>query len=266
MKRYLIILMFLLTPVVFAADSEVQDLTEDTNPTTDDVLYTVDDPSGTPASRKATIANVLSNKNVWETMQVISENSTTADSATDIFNFDRASGISVTISGDTITIGNSNPGNFTWVIRPQQMKLPSSNPMGIDAGNNRWRGLFDASTREFASHETALRPFPNGSTLQAKVLYTAVSATTGTAAFGISIDCKSDADAVDFDTESYGTIDTLSGTVNGTAGRLDVLNDTSLNEDSCAQDDHITVAVERDTITDSASGDLELRAVIVYVD
>jgi hypothetical protein len=35
-------------------------LTEDTAPTTDDLLYTVTDPAGTPASRKATIANTLS--------------------------------------------------------------------------------------------------------------------------------------------------------------------------------------------------------------
>src|SRR5688572_3860023 len=42
------------------ADAKVSALTEDATPTVDDLVYTVHDPGGTPASRKATIANVLS--------------------------------------------------------------------------------------------------------------------------------------------------------------------------------------------------------------
>ena len=40
------------------ADQDVTELTEDTSPTTDDLLYGVDDPSGTPADRKWTIDNL----------------------------------------------------------------------------------------------------------------------------------------------------------------------------------------------------------------
>lgn len=43
----------------FAADSKLTDLTEDASPTADDLLYTVDDPGGTPVSKKATIENIL---------------------------------------------------------------------------------------------------------------------------------------------------------------------------------------------------------------
>jgi len=39
--------------------SKVSALTADATPTTDDLLYTVEDPGGTPLSRKATIENVL---------------------------------------------------------------------------------------------------------------------------------------------------------------------------------------------------------------
>jgi len=172
-------------------------------------------------------------------------------------------GATITNGAGSITVDN----NFHWVIRPQQMKLPGTNPMGIDAGNVRWRGLFDAGTAEAASAETVLRPFSGNLTLKAKVFYTMVSATSGTAAIDIQIDCVTDADARDVDSDTnYGTVDTLTGTVNGTAGRLDVLSDASLNEDSCAEDDHITVAINRNVATDSASGDLELRKVIIYAE
>lgn len=40
------------------ADTKLTGLTEDASPTTDDLIYTVHDPGGTPASRKVTIANL----------------------------------------------------------------------------------------------------------------------------------------------------------------------------------------------------------------
>ena len=40
------------------ADSKLTALTEDTAPTSDDLVYTVTDPGGTPASRKATLTNL----------------------------------------------------------------------------------------------------------------------------------------------------------------------------------------------------------------
>lgn len=41
------------------ADAKITDLTADTSPTTDDLLVSVNDPSGTPANRKVTIANLI---------------------------------------------------------------------------------------------------------------------------------------------------------------------------------------------------------------
>lgn len=176
---------------------------------------------------------------------------------------------SLALSGDATidkngVISVSNTADYIVVLRPQQAKLPSSNPMVIDGGNGRWRGLFDDTTSESATWEDVLQPYSG--TLKAKLYYTAVSATSGTAAFDIEIECKTDADAVDFDTDSYGTADTLSGTVAGTAGYLDVLSDTSLNGDSCAEGDHITVKVSRNVTTDNVSGDLELRKVVIYAE
>jgi hypothetical protein len=61
MKNILFTIFILMITVNgYCADSKVTALTEDTAPTNDDLLYIVDDPSGTPASKKATINNVLS--------------------------------------------------------------------------------------------------------------------------------------------------------------------------------------------------------------
>lgn len=40
------------------ADSKLADLTNDATPTSDDLIYTVNDPGGTPADRKVTLANL----------------------------------------------------------------------------------------------------------------------------------------------------------------------------------------------------------------
>lgn len=40
------------------ADSKLADLTEDTSPTGDDLVYTVNDPAGTPADRKVKLKNL----------------------------------------------------------------------------------------------------------------------------------------------------------------------------------------------------------------
>jgi hypothetical protein len=41
------------------ADSEIRDLTADTSPTNDDIIYVQGDPAGTPVDRKVTLGNLL---------------------------------------------------------------------------------------------------------------------------------------------------------------------------------------------------------------
>ena len=53
-------------------------------------------------------------------------------------------------------------GTFNRFFNPQSAKLTTVNPAGIDAGNDRWRLLFDADTSERASWPTVLRPYNNG--------------------------------------------------------------------------------------------------------
>jgi len=65
MKKLITFLLILLLPVVtYAADSKVTGLTADATPGTDSLLYTIDDPLGTPVSRKSTIEQVLATGNL----------------------------------------------------------------------------------------------------------------------------------------------------------------------------------------------------------
>ena len=58
MKRWLLVfLMLAFSFNVYAADQNLTDKTADTTPTTDDLVYTVNDPLGTPADRKVTLDN-----------------------------------------------------------------------------------------------------------------------------------------------------------------------------------------------------------------
>ncbi len=83
MKK-LMVLFLLMGPGLLWADSKVTGLSEDTTPTADDLLYTVNDPAGTPASRKASITNVqgiiLKTTSTWTAAQTfISSVSITGD-------------------------------------------------------------------------------------------------------------------------------------------------------------------------------------------
>lgn len=61
MKRIFLTFLFLMLIASngLCADTKVSGLTADTSPGTDSLIYTVDDPGGTPASRKSTVGEVL---------------------------------------------------------------------------------------------------------------------------------------------------------------------------------------------------------------
>lgn len=117
----------------YAADSELQDLGEETAPIGSDVLYMVDDPSGTDASKKVTFTNAIGSifssnteTNItatyqsadhtvdltvqqWDTFNASTggaDGSASVDTDDDTFTFVGASGVSVAISSDVLTIGN----------------------------------------------------------------------------------------------------------------------------------------------------------------
>ncbi len=160
---------------------------------------------------------------------------------------------------------DANTNKFYWVWRPQQGKLPTSDPMGIDAGNSRWIGTFDdTATDESVTHETVLYPYQGG-TLAAKIYYILeTTSTSDVAAFDLLIDCDSDGDASYF-TETYGTTNSIdSPSQSLTAETVDVLTDLSLNEDSCAEFDAIAGKLFRDVSADGVIDDIRVLKVIIY--
>lgn len=87
------------------ADSKLVDLTADASPTSDDLIYVVNDPSGTPADRKVTLANLatalapLSGLSAAYAM-VTSAEATTSTSFTDLTTAGPAVTLDVPASGE----------------------------------------------------------------------------------------------------------------------------------------------------------------------
>lgn len=154
---------------------------------------------------------------------------------------------------------------FNWRFEPQTAKLPSSNPMAIDAGQGRWKGLFDDTTDECAQWSTSLKPYQAGG-LNVDIGYTLeTTSTNDTVEFEVYVMAVTDADAQDVDTDSFDSVNNVSsGSVSTTAGRLDILTAALSNMDSGAEGDMLIVKICRDADdTDDTDDDVELRFVNV---
>jgi hypothetical protein len=75
MRKLIIAILILLSASLVAADT-IKDLTEDTTPTSDDIVYTINNPSGSAADRKVTIGNLakgMSSTNLSDSTNIIYE-------------------------------------------------------------------------------------------------------------------------------------------------------------------------------------------------
>ena len=149
------------------------------------------------------------------------------------------------------------------VILPVPGTFDDTNPPGVNFANSRAFVTFDDTTAE-TMFWTFRMPANYSSTPVAKLQYCMASATTGTVEFEVSVMAVSDGDSADVDTDSFDTVNTGSATVPGTAGYLDEISIALSNADSVAAGDLVVVQVARDAddgTNDTATGDLELRAV-----
>lgn len=134
-------------------------------------------------------------------------------------------------------------------------------PAGLAYENSVPHCLFDDTTPEGA-YWTFRMPSDYSSSPVLKLVYSMASATTGTIEFEASIWAVSDGE--DADTESYDTVNNSTETVPGTAGLSSDLSNTLTNADSLAANDLVHIKLFRDAddaTNDTATGDLELRAV-----
>lgn len=136
----------------------------------------------------------------------------------------------------------------------------ATNPAGIIFENSIPHILFDDTTAE-GIYWVFRMPSDYSSSPVLKLVYTMVSAVSGTIEFEASIWAISDGE--DGDTESYDTVNNGSETVPATAGLTSDLSITLTNADSLAAGDLVVVRLFRDAddaTNDTATGDLELRA------
>jgi hypothetical protein len=123
---------------------------------------------------------------------------------------------------------------------------------------------FDASTEEWASFQFQM-PADYASSPVAKLHYKMASATTGDVVWVVQIAAVSDGDSTDVDAKAFGTANSGTVTVPGTAGFLDIASITLTNADTVAAGDFVVVRVARDADAagDTATGDAELVAAAI---
>jgi hypothetical protein len=126
------------------------------------------------------------------------------------------------------------------------------------------QAAFDASTEEQIMWSFRM-PADYASAPVMKVMYKMTSATTGGVAFEGRLAAVTDADATDVDAKAFGTANTGTATVPGTAGFLDEVSFALTNADSVAAGDFVVAYLNRDPAngSDTATGDCEVVAVAI---
>lgn len=84
MRKYLtncLILLALFLQCSIAGAVKIEDLTEDTSPTSDDYMVTVNNPGGTPASRKVTLGNLIGSLGTFDVFAFPSNATPTTDTS-----------------------------------------------------------------------------------------------------------------------------------------------------------------------------------------
>lgn len=150
-----------------------------------------------------------------------------------------------------------------FVFTPTAAEFPSANfpALAVD-GQSRPYLAFDTTTAE-TCYWTFVAPQGLTGALTAIVTYRAASATSGTAAFSVALECITDGDTTDTDSaSSFATANSPSAvTVPGTAGYIDQYSITLTNADSIAAGDYARLSLARNVSSDNASGDLQVLAV-----
>jgi hypothetical protein len=134
--------------------------------------------------------------------------------------------------------------------------LPTSNAGVIDLSEPRPKILFDATTPWCVSWTFSLNP-DYGTGAQLVFNYSAVSATSGTMKFDVSVWKTTSLQAEDVQIAGYDTVNTATDTVPGTAGRVSEVTLPLVNTDSMVANDLVTVKGCRNT-TGTATGNMEL--------
>lgn len=147
------------------------------------------------------------------------------------------------------------------VVLPIPGAFDATNPPGLVPENSIMHVAFDDTTAQSMRWRFRM-PENYASAPVLKLQYSMASATTGTVELDASLWAATTGE--DVDTESYDTVNVGTETVPGTAGLSGEISVTLTNADSLAAGDLVALLVTRDATdvtNDTATGDLELRAV-----
>ena len=162
--------------------------------------------------------------------------------------------------------GGTSSSSFTYTFNAAQANLPGANAPYISNSTNAASAgvFFDESSTQTVTWATILNGYKGG-TLYSDVVFTS-SATTGTMNWGTYIECKTtNVDALDYDTDSFSTINSTSVTVGATSGMAMKATVALTNQDSCADGDTVRIKLERTAGTnDTAVGKGRVRFLRLY--
>lgn len=144
------------------ADLKITQFSEDTTPTSDDLITTVNDPAGTPANKKMTLGNVVPSINSG-VASVATSQSTSSASLTDLTTTGPAVTVTVTNSGKVLVIAGSRCSNDT-VNGAGVFGVDISGANTVAAADWAWHISSTANADTFITYSLLLTGLTAGST------------------------------------------------------------------------------------------------------
>ena len=288
--------------MAYTEDTRPEDLDALTAPAATDIVAIVDDPTGTPLTKKITLANLL--KVVSSLTELAAAPDATADDILIIDGATTAKYINATnllaVVGNLAELAEAPAASDTVLVIDRgvpkkvqysdlvggggraRLSLPvtaahlSDDTAGSAAAQIQkktssdatdpqlfWvEALFDAATDEHIYYQF-LMPDNYASDPVVDVYYKAASSTADTVAFGAQMAAVTSADETDLDANLLDSANGGTSTSPATAGWMDVVSITMTNADSVAANDFVILCVYRDTSEDGAAGDLEVPLVVL---
>lgn len=159
-------------------------------------------------------------------------------------------------------------GGSAWNLQwgPLDNEPPAANYATLDSRNSHAVLDFDTTTQEAAVFTGVLPADYSGAGVTVSVFCALTSATTGTVGWLASIE-RINTSGLDIDADSFASAQTITATtVPGTSGqilKLSVNISSGANMDSLAAGELFRLKIERDVANDTATGDAELRRVLM---
>lgn len=157
-------------------------------------------------------------------------------------------------------------GNTLLIFVPQQNEPPSNNAATFDTRNNHPVLDFDDTTNESAVWSAVMpRNYAAGG-ITVYIHYAMTSATTGDIDWDCAIERIGDQQQ-DIDSDSFAAVQSVDNTtVPGTSGNVDVVTiafTDGAQMDSVAVGEGFRIKITRDAVSDTATGDAEIRFIEV---